>query len=226
MRCPRCVDHGAIGKALIGKTCVYVCNSCRALWTHPQAIGAHTYVDLDLFLESRTADGTECSLSNLDLNWDGSRDVQDAETAVETEPENLEARLQLASLLLADQPAKALAHVAFVLGRDPTHLQALKTAACHQVRRAATGIVDVKMGNPAVTRTASLIVFLGFPDHGWCLLSTGCEPDRQPALHDAVEPHDSDRQRTVPQLVVERACPGLGRSGVQATGTGLCLWCR
>ena len=76
MRCPRCVDLGAIGADLIGKRGAHVRNSCRALWAHPRAIGARTYVGPDLLPQRRTADGTECSLSGPDLNRDESRDMQ------------------------------------------------------------------------------------------------------------------------------------------------------
>jgi hypothetical protein len=69
-------------------------------------------------------------LGSLDLTWDGSHDLQAAESAVEADPENVEARLHLASLLVVERPADALEHLTVALSRDPTSLEALGLAAC------------------------------------------------------------------------------------------------
>jgi AAA+ superfamily predicted ATPase len=131
MRCPRCADNGVVCKAQAADLPkdIYVCTHCDALWTHPAAIGPDTFVGLDLYLRSRGIAGGRDALTNLDPTWDGTPPLEVLRGIVSTEPENLHARIRLAEALADSEPAEALEHLGFVLGRDPVNLTALQAAA-------------------------------------------------------------------------------------------------
>jgi AAA+ superfamily predicted ATPase len=132
MICPRCPGKGVVYRATVRGSGaeVYVCDTCKALWTHPQAIGPATFVDLDLFLQAHGAAGGDAALTAIDRNWDGSQALDAARAAVAADPDDLPARLHLAGLLNeSGRAADALEQFAAVLSRDPANMQALYGAA-------------------------------------------------------------------------------------------------
>ena len=101
MECPRC-NSGTVCKAAAATlpADLYVCDSCEALWLHPQSIGPSTYVGLNLYLQSHGIAGGCAALVGLDRAWDEDQALAAARSAVEAEPESIDARLTLAELLL------------------------------------------------------------------------------------------------------------------------------
>src|SRR5437868_14995537 len=125
MICPRCDGKGVVCRATVrgSGADVYVCDACKALWTHPQSIGPATFVDLAVFLQTHGAAGGYAALTALDRNWDGSQALDAARAAVAADPDDLPARLHLAGLLNeSGRAAEALEHFAAALSRDPANM--------------------------------------------------------------------------------------------------------
>lgn len=68
MHCPRCQASESVCKATVRDLGidVHVCRACQALWTHPEAIGPATFIDLRLFLESHGVVGHWSALIDID----------------------------------------------------------------------------------------------------------------------------------------------------------------
>jgi hypothetical protein len=110
---------------------VYVCESCDALWTHPDIIGPHTAVPIQLFFSAQQLTLSAELLGEKEYHWDRTPDpLEQARIALEADPSGVSARLHLASLLLsAGEAQEALEHSALALQQEPANLQALYIAA-------------------------------------------------------------------------------------------------
>jgi AAA+ superfamily predicted ATPase len=105
---------------------VFVCDHCDALWTDHLQIGAGTAIELRRFLDKHGVQGGWTALRDFDRGWDRAGRLAVARATAEADPENLEARIAYAGVLLETADAQAaLEEFAAVLARDPANREAL-----------------------------------------------------------------------------------------------------